>query len=219
MLVTFLRQRFSWLWDRVRPTANWTSFECYIDTDHNGTNPSLVYHSYRPRYLRTPSTTVAACSHSMLLIREGQQPPLAHWTLFPGHANLHPVHMLVSQCIADCMFLCQQTVHHIPLLKVHIPLLKVHIPVAKGTYPIAKGTYPIAKGTYPIAKVMQVVFREQSIVAYLQDTLHNSDILHIANRTLKTRLDLSWHHLWDAILSRVWCLMTNRPQLEQIRAD
>ena len=88
----------------------------------------------------------------MLLIREGQQPPLAHWTLFPGHANLHPVHMLVSQCIADCMFLCQQTVHHTPLLRVHIPLLRVHIPVAKGTYPIAKGTYPIAKGTYPIAK-------------------------------------------------------------------
>jgi len=42
-----------------------------------------------PRYLRTPSTTVAACSHGMLLIREGQQPALAHWTWFPGHANLH----------------------------------------------------------------------------------------------------------------------------------
>ena len=147
MLVTFLPrtsldQRFSWSWDRiqVQPTANWISFERSIHSDHNGANPSLVYHSYSPRYLRTPSTTVAACSHSMLLIREVQQPPLAHWTLFPGHANLHPVHMLVSQCIADCMFLCQQTVHHIPLLRVLIPLLRVHIPVAKGTYPIAKGT-------------------------------------------------------------------------------
>jgi len=33
-----------------------------------------------PRYLRTPSTTVAECSHGMLLIREGQHPALAHWT-------------------------------------------------------------------------------------------------------------------------------------------
>jgi len=83
-------------------------------------------------------------------------------------------------------------------------------------------SYPIAKGTYPIAKVMlrkQGSIPKQSIVAYLQDTLHNSDSLHIANRALKTRLYLSWHHLWDAILSRVWCLMTNRPKLEQIRAD
>ena len=117
MLVTFL-QRIASIKDFLDMGSEFNlwqndidSFECSIHSDHNGANPSLVYHSYSPRDLRAPSTAVAACSHSMLLIREGQQPPLAHWTLFPGHANLRPVLMLVSQCIAACMFLCQHTVH------------------------------------------------------------------------------------------------------------
>ena len=89
---------------------------------------------------------------------------------------------------------------------------RLHVLVSTNStsYPIAKGTYPIAKGTYPTAKVMlrkQGSIPKQSIVVYLQDTLHNSDSLHIANRTLKTRFYLSWHHLWDAILSRMWSLM------------
>ena len=86
---------------------------------------------------------MAACSHSMLLIREGtldlvprtcQPPPSTH----VGKSVYSRLHVLVS--------------------------------TNSTSYPIAKGAYPIAKGTYPIAKVMlgkQGSISKQSIVAYL----------------------------------------------------
>ena len=36
---------FSWFWVKIQPIAKWTSFECSLHADHNGTNPSFISHS------------------------------------------------------------------------------------------------------------------------------------------------------------------------------